>query len=535
MFNTIVLIIHILATILLLYEVLYVTMQKPSPIQVFLIFTAVGTIIMLVGYTVEIQATTVELALTGCSFSYLGKPFALIGTTLFLASYCGYKINNKVLVSLFIYAALISFIVFTNNYHYLYYSSVDFDTSKEFSNLVLGHGPLYYLYMAGVIGGLFSDLFFAAKAFKKAETSNERSHAILMFILVLSTAVGYTVFLMNITRGYDTTMIGCIVGAICLFILFTRFKFFNVISIAKDEALKDAHNAFLVLDNNNHIEYSNLAMDKLLDIIFSQDELVELPDGLTSLKKGYFTYSARKKIVQNSGKVLGWVIEIVDITDSYNYSQKLEREVQARTRELQHMQRKVVAGFANIVEARDGSTGKHIKNTSNYVSLVANKLQKDGHYLDILTDDYITHLVDAAPLHDIGKISVPDNVLLKPGRLTPEEFEIIKTHTTFGEDIIEKTMRDVESDEYICIAKDIAYCHHEKWDGSGYPRGLKGDDIPLAARIMAVADVYDALISERCYKPPFTTDEACNIIRESSGTHFDPLVAEAFLSSIKEA
>ena len=205
-----------------------------------------------------------------------------------------------------------------------------------------------------------------------------------------------------------------------------------------------------------------------------------------------------------------------------------------RTREITHIQRSVIASFANIVEARDDSTGTHIKRTSAYVRIIAENLRQMGRHTQTLTDEYITTLEDVAPLHDIGKISISDSILCKPGKLTAEEYAVIKTHTTTGADIIEKAMRGVETDEYVSMGMDVTLYHHEKWAGGGYPEGLSGEAIPLSARIMAIADVYDAVCSPRCYKPAISRAEARKIILAGRGTHFDPDVADAFLRGIRE-
>ena len=162
------------------------------------------------------------------------------------------------------------------------------------------------------------------------------------------------------------------------------------------------------------------------------------------------------------------------------------------------------------------------------------ELKKEGKYTDILTDDYISSIVRCAPLHDIGKIKISDVILNKPGKLNDEEFEIMKTHTTAGYEILNQTIVNTLDNDYLKEAINMAYCHHEKWDGSGYPRGLKGEEIPLSARIMAVADVFDALISERSYKKAFSFEKAIEIIKESSGTHFDPNIVKAFLNAKDE-
>ena len=211
----------------------------------------------------------------------------------------------------------------------------------------------------------------------------------------------------------------------------------------------------------------------------------------------------------------------------------LEEKVAERTRELAQTQDVTIFSLATLAETRDNETGGHILRTQRYVEVLARQLAQKPHHADFLTPKTINLLFKSAPLHDIGKVGVPDAILLKPGKLSDEEFDIMKTHAELGFQALVKAEEAFNLDDkptFLDHARDIALCHHEKWNGKGYPRGLQGEDIPLAGRIMAVADVYDALISKRVYKPPFSHGKATGIIREDSGTHFDPELVEAFLA-----
>ncbi len=213
----------------------------------------------------------------------------------------------------------------------------------------------------------------------------------------------------------------------------------------------------------------------------------------------------------------------------------LEERVAERTKELSLTQDITILCLASLAETRDSETGNHIRRTQFYVKALAEQLRKNPHYENDLDDKTVDQLFKSAPLHDIGKVGVPDDILLKPGKLTDEEFEIMKTHTTIGRDAIleaeEKLVEakgELSENNFLRYAREIAYSHQEKWDGSGYPEGLSGTDIPLSARLMAVAEVYDALISKRVYKPAFSHDKAVKIILKGSGAHFDPDVIAAF-------
>lgn len=203
---------------------------------------------------------------------------------------------------------------------------------------------------------------------------------------------------------------------------------------------------------------------------------------------------------------------------------------------ISKLQNGLILVLADMVESRDKCTGDHVRKTAAYTDVIMQELKKEGVYTDQLTDEFIYDVVNSAPLHDIGKIQVSDTILNKPGKLTDEEFEIMKSHTTAGAVVIQHAMNTVSEDSsgYLKEAMNLAHYHHEKWNGTGYPCGLKGEDIPLSARIMAVADVFDALVSKRSYKDGFPFEKAMGIIQEGAGTHFDPHIAAAFLNASDE-
>ncbi|MBR6453285.1 MAG: HD domain-containing protein [Fibrobacter sp.] len=244
--------------------------------------------------------------------------------------------------------------------------------------------------------------------------------------------------------------------------------------------------------------------------------------------------------IQNSANRIGRIgistnDEIGMLYDSFNgmaqSSFEFIKQVQEQNDRIRRMQEVIIMEFAEMVEARDKSTGDHIKKTAEYVEAIAKELQAEGKFKGVLTDAYIHKLKRAAPLHDIGKIAVSDLILNKNGKLTDEEFAIMKSHTTEGGKILKKIVADAGDTfdaNYLNESIEMASYHHEKWDGSGYPTHIKGDEIPLSARIMAVADVFDALIAERVYKKGFSYEKAMSIITEGAGKHFDPDVVEAF-------
>lgn len=215
-------------------------------------------------------------------------------------------------------------------------------------------------------------------------------------------------------------------------------------------------------------------------------------------------------------------------------SMEYVHDIQTKTEMLNKMQTGLIFVLADMVENRDKVTGDHIKKTSAYVELIGKKLQERGLFPDYISDEYIEYLRDSAPLHDVGKITITDLILNKDGKLTDEEYAIMKSHTSAGRKVIEQVMEKVPDSQYLRMAANMAHFHHERWDGTGYPEGRKGDEIPLSARIMTIADVFDALVSRRSYKKPFTFEEAMKMIEEGAGTHFDPVIAKVFVESWDE-
>ena len=206
----------------------------------------------------------------------------------------------------------------------------------------------------------------------------------------------------------------------------------------------------------------------------------------------------------------------------------LEELVNAQVREISDSQQATITAVSKLAEYRDDETGHHIERTRMFCRTIAEQLRRNTFYEDTISDAYLEDIFHAAPLHDIGKVGIADSILLKPGKLTPEEFEIMKTHSMIGANTLLTVSNKYPKNTFVNMGIAIARAHHEKWDGSGYPDGLAGEDIPLAGRIMALADVYDALRSKRPYKEPFSHEKSCAIILEGKGRHFDPAVIEAF-------
>ena len=255
-----------------------------------------------------------------------------------------------------------------------------------------------------------------------------------------------------------------------------------------------------------------LAFSILILVIFTHffaEPLLKLKKGTERIKEGDFNHKVN--IVSNDS--------FGELADTFN---DMTVSLDEKTKRLIAVQNSVLTGMATMVESRDNSTGGHIRRTSDCVRVFANELD--------MPQDFLEAVVKAAPMHDLGKIAVPDAILQKPGKFTDEEYEKMKSHSAEGALIVENVLSEVDDLEFKKIAINVAHYHHEKWDGSGYPDHLRAQEIPLEARIMALADVFDALVSKRCYKDSFSYDKAFQIIQESLGTHFDPELGQKFIS-----
>jgi putative two-component system response regulator len=260
------------------------------------------------------------------------------------------------------------------------------------------------------------------------------------------------------------------------------------------------------------------------------------------MKNGQIKWVHIRCVVHRESEETQWVHgTIQDITAAKlieeqlkKYNDHLEELVEEKVKVISATQLSTIYALVKLAESRDDDTGDHIGRTAAYCKLLAEKLLERGEYPHVVNAEFVETVTKASPLHDIGKVGIPDAILLKPGKLTPEEFEIMKTHVIIGHKTLASVLEQCTLNAFIQTGMDITLCHHEKWDGSGYPNGLKGEEIPLSARIMALADVYDALRSKRVYKEGFSHEKSVEIIRQDSGKHFDPLLVELFLQHHRE-
>ena len=371
--------------------------------------------------------------------------------------------------------------------------------------------------------------------------------------------LAYGMFLAGWADGYDATLPAYFICVQILIMLMLRYELFNTLSLAKEDATDRMSEAVIVFDNDDDIIYLNRNAELLKQYIEKnyKEEVFQVLKQLDKEKKHLLVHGSifvgdrsdyqenihvplnsvyhisSRKIVKNN-RSYGITYVISDETDSYYYTERLEADVREKTHEIVRMQRSIIGSFATMIEARDGITGLHIKNTGNFVRTLVDAMREDVRYKDTITKEYADMVAEAAYLHDIGKISIPDEVLQKPGKLTNEEFDIMKTHPAEGARIIKETLGKMENDEYVKIAYDMAYYHHERWDGNGYPDGLSRESIPVLSRVIAVVDAFDAMINDRPYRKGMPISKAIEELKSCAGSQFDPYIVSEFIRLVSE-
>lgn len=544
-----------IAIIALFFEAIYVSRQRSSRMQTLLLIVMYSTMINLVGYTLEMEAATKELASQSLKVTYVGKPFIIYSLYLFVMEYCGVSIPKARRNILFLISLTITILVFTNNYHGLFYSSIDFTNEGLFPHMILQHGILYNLYTAFLCYYFLGMIIVCIRKYRRHESPIIQKQILILLVLIFFSIFCLAAYLLNLTAGYDATAIAYIVAVFFFERLMRKYGLFDTLTLAKDEAIDHMKNGLIVIDIYGNPVYTNAEATKVLECIRKQehrDRPIEYLEVLAANSRPLFisqklapeledisgnenyVYELSLRDIIHDDANYGQMLTITENTDHYYYTARLKEEVSKKTKEVISIQRDIIGSFAAIIEARDGITGLHIKNTGNLVKVLVNLMKEDDRYCNIITSDYAQMVADAAHLHDIGKIAIPDCILQKKGKLTDEEFAIMKTHPQEGARILDSTLKGLESDSYYQIAHDMALYHHEHYDGKGYPAGISGCSIPLSARIMAVADVYDALRSKRHYKDGFSKEKSVQIIRDTMGTQFDPTIASIFLEHIDE-
>ncbi len=506
--------------------------------------------IVVLGYWLKSRVTTPEGAELAMCFIYLDSTAMIVVTIFAMLHSFGIKVSPLAKVIGYGIAFIHALIVWVSFETGMYYESFNVTQTAAGSVSHATGGPLkaiHNIYLVVVIGAIVGVLVYAH--FKKGTHSRRMlyNYSIVAVLLVLIYAV-------EAALNVDFTLLPILYTAcgVGIALSYDRMHMHDISCILSQQQKYGGNRGYIVLGTDRRfLSCNNLAYELMP---FLKEQIVDekppqseplfntmidsyLADGVTSKKYqvGDRTYVCEISEIsmRKDGKMQGYLFDVRDATEEQkvldvmtSYNETLNAEVKEKTGIIIDMQRKITLGMANIIENRDSNTGGHVKRTSDVIAILIDEVVAQG-YANI-DEQFATDIVRAAPLHDLGKISIDSNILCKPGRLTDDEYQAMKSHAARSGEMVSILLEGVEYEHFVSTAFNIARHHHERWDGRGYPDGLAGADIPVEARIMAVADVYDALVSKRCYKEPMSYSKAREVMLEGMGTQFDPGLESVF-------
>jgi len=491
-------------------------------------------------------------------FVYIGACFLPWFVVMAIADLCKIKISKSIRFSSFVLSAMVFISVLTVGfspvfYKYFYMEKIggNYVAVKEYGFM---HGVFYVMIMAYQVAGVAIILY---SFFRKNQIS--RKILTLLFVPQLITLLGY--FSNHIMPpGFDSVPATYVLAQIIYFFVADQIALYDVSEMVVESLVQSGDTGFITIDSGYRYLGSNETakqiMPKLAELVADQsikgrgeeeDRIVSWVDQFRIERHNGFRYSKQEgdderfysvtlDYLYDGTRRRGFQIFFKDDTENQrhmqlldNYNEELERDVREKTESIVKMHDNLIVSMATMVESRDNSTGGHIKRTSQGVRILIEEMQKDGRFK--MTEEFCKDIIKAAPMHDLGKIAVRDEILRKKGRFTPDEYDEMKKHAAEGARIVHEILKDTDDESFKIIAENVAHYHHERVDGSGYPEGLKGDEIPFEARIMAIADVYDALVSKRVYKEKMSFEEADAIIMEGMGKHFDKQLEEIYIKA----
>lgn len=484
--------------------------------------------------------------ITSLRFALFGASYMIFTCFMFTMSYYQYKLPYGLRIFLFMFHTIICVASFTFDRHKLFYTSYKFEDNL----IVTTPGPLYIAHVISLFIYLIIMIIGAVKYKLKYRDKVDTitwfsilsvsiiqcgfffAHVVIKLLYIYYPVIHNNKSFMFLYR-FDTIEAYYVFFAIAIFVTVVRYKTSDLLGIASQMIIENLGEIVLIFDKFGKNIYSNIYAHNAFVII--DPTLDEFQKNIEKFRKDEYYYINgiyyEAKLHNING---GTAYTFTDNSSLISEKLSLIEDISRKNADLSRLQENLIRTFADMVEMRDGTTGSHTKRTAQLVMRTAQKLQELNYRPDVLNNELMQYLEMAAVLHDVGKIGIPDAILNKPGKLTNDEFELIKLHPGRGSYIIEHAIHGVENTQYLMTAHDIALYHHEKWNGAGYPKGLKEEEIPIPARIMALADVYDALVEKRPYKEPFTHEKAAAIIKDSLGTHFDPFIGEIFLDIVEE-
>lgn len=509
------------------------------------------------------NSKSIEEALVGLKLSYIGGCYILLAAMFLIFDICGVKINPWIRAALVLTSTIVFCTSLTIGYNGLFYKTtptlsftddgVAYVDGKEYGVMhAVFYGLVICYYLATVAVIVYCFL-------KKKQVSRR-----VLLLIVISVTIAFIGFfggriVTNVIGRKEIELLPFAynIGLVLYLIIASRLRLYDASDSVTDSLVQRGDTGFVSFDSKMRYLGSNDTAKNMVQEI--NDYIVDHSVSAHPIAKDYIipliekfknNQNDDKAYLENGDKIYllhmnqlkvgrfykGYQLLISDDTTNQqfikliqNYNSELEKEVEKKTQGILDLQNKLVLGMATMIEGRDNSTGGHIKRTSECMRMLIETMKEEGY--PNLSDSFCFNIVRAAPMHDLGKIAVDDAILRKPGRFTPEEFAVMKKHAPEGARIVKQILEGTDNVEFMNIAVNVAHYHHERWDGSGYPEGLAGEQIPFEARIMAIVDVYDALVSKRVYKESMSFEQADQIILEGMGKHFDKALEPYYIKA----
>ena len=525
----------------LVYTVIW---HKHFNVHITLMFTIIPIACM--GYVMLAQSDSINGALTANKIIYIGGCFLCLFILLIVLDMCRINVPRWVKISLIMFTVIVYMSALTAGYSPIFYSETELVIKDDMPVIQKEYGIMHTVFYVMVI--FYSLMSLAAiifSFFRKKDVS--RRIVYLLFALQLISVASYFVSKGENVGNIELVPLSYIIAQVIFLRITNRLCLYDITDSAADSLVQNGDTGLISFDYRFNYLGSNVTAKKIFPEI-NELRVDGTIMGKSSVSDTFLRWlgdfrrdNTKNKIYHKIGENIycidvnylydgkhrrGYQLYISDDTknqqyialiDSYNSD--LREEVKQKTQHIVEMHDKLILSMATMVESRDNSTGGHIRRTSDVVRILVDEMKKDESLG--LSEEFCRNIIKAAPMHDLGKIAVDDAILRKPGRFTDEEFEKMKAHAAEGAKIVHKILEGTDDINFHIIAENVAHYHHERWDGSGYPEHLEGDDIPFEARIMAVADVYDALVSKRVYKEKMSYEKANAIIMDGMGKHFD--------------
>ena len=537
----------------LIYAIVY---RKRYNVFITLIFAFLP--IATLGYAVIAQSTSLNEAIIGIKMTYIGGCYLNLFLVYAILDLSDIKLRKWVRIFLFLITTLSFLTVLSIGHSTFFYKSLTGEMVNGLYVLKKEYGPCHTFYYSILIFYILICLAVNIYSMRKKMTV---SNKVIKLLLWCELASASCFFIGKIVSSpIEFIPLGYIASSFVLLLVVRRIALCDITGSIIETIALNGETGFISF--NYEFEYlgSNTLARKVFPALeelkvdesacknpeINKEIISKIKGFIINEKKSSFFKECDDKIYQidikrmyDEKKRTGYILYIQDDTKDQKYisllngfNDRLRNEVNQKTEHIVKMHNNLILGMATMVESRDNSTGGHIRRTSEVVSLLITEILKDKDNPFNLSAEFCHNIIKAAPMHDLGKIAVDDAILRKPGRFTDEEFEVMKTHAAEGARIVHEILKDTDDLAFHLLAENVAHYHHERWDGSGYPEGLKGEEIPIEARIMAIADVYDALVSKRVYKEAMPFEKANSIMMESFGKHFDKQLEKYYVAAL---